>query len=236
MAPRRRSVAPTPASSAPADAAPAAKASKKSTLTPVELLVAAWFALDAFTHICIEGLYLFLALQPGGAERSTNPLAFIWREYGRADRRWMQYADAEVLAVEFPTVLLMGPGALLCLYATLYRTQWKNLAIVLVSWCEIIGGWYTFASCFTNAAYKPELPSPLDTSSPWLFWVLLVFMNVVWVVVPGVLLFDAGSLIVARTAASSTVAPSAKLGTYVVIALFLAAYSVLVPVALLMAQ
>jgi hypothetical protein len=107
-------------------------------LSPAEALVFVWFALDAWTHFVIEGLYLFFALQTGGAEKSLNPLAFVWREYGKADSRWMTYADPDVMAVELPTVLLMGPGALLCAYATFARKDWKHIAIILVSWCEII--------------------------------------------------------------------------------------------------
>ena len=141
----------------------------------------------------------------------------------------------QVLAVEFPTVFLMGPGALFCLWATLRRSTWKNVAIVLVSWCEIIGGWYTFAGPWLNEWLHPGFKSPLDTSSPWLFYVLLVFMNIVWVVVPLILLVDASILIAAR-AAPDAPAPSQPYHTYTLVALFLVAYSILVPVALLMAQ
>jgi alpha-1,2-mannosyltransferase len=207
-----------------------------SHLSSVEMLLCVWFALDAMTHFFIEGLYLFFALQPGGAEKSSNPLALIWREYGRADSRWMKYGDAEVLAVEFPTVLLMGPGALFCLWAIYKRSQWKHISIALVSWCEIIGGWYTFAGPWINEALHPEkYTSPLDTSSPWLFWVLLVFMNIVWVVVPAILLVDA-SILIAHRALPTAEPPSRPYHTYTLIALFLVAYSVLVPVALVLAQ
>ena len=170
MAPSRRAssagVVATRAAAAPSSSAAAAAAQPLLALaaraqaaaglghlTAEEALVFAWFALDAWTHFVIEGLYLFFAVterasaaNSGGAEHSKNPLAFIWREYGRADRRWMTYADPDVMAVELPTVLLMGPGALLCAWATLHRKEWKHVAIILVSWCEIIGGWYTFAS------------------------------------------------------------------------------------------
>ena len=137
----RAAAAPSAAAAAQPLLARAQAAAGLGHLTSEEALVFVWFALDAWTHFVIEGLYLFFALQRGGAERSSSPLAFIWREYGKADSRWMAYADADVMAVELPTVLLMGPGALLCAYATLTRASWKHVAIILVSWCEIIGGW-----------------------------------------------------------------------------------------------
>lgn len=47
-----------------------------------------WFLLDAFTHLSIEALYLYFAtMVPGGAKASSSPLAFIWKEYGKADER-----------------------------------------------------------------------------------------------------------------------------------------------------
>ena len=206
-------------------------------LSYTEAIAAIWFFLDAFTHLFIEGLYLWFAVQHGGAEHSNNPLAFVWREYGRADKRWMHYADVEVLAVEFPTVFLMGPGALLCLYGILRRSAFRDLAIAVVCVVELIGGWYTFAGPWANAYFHPHVPSPLDTSSPWLFYVLLVFMNIVWVIVPGILLWDAGANIIARAAPGSRVRPaSSPFFTYEIIAGLLGAYSVLVPTALLLAQ
>ena len=199
-----------------------------------ELIVMQWFAIDAFTHFFIEGLYIYFAVT-GSAEKSTSPLAFLWREYGRADKRWMTHADAAVMSVEIPTVFLMGPGALLCLYATIKRSNWKHIAIILVSWCEIIGGWYTFAPVWINDLFHPKVPSPLDMSSPWLFWVLLVFMNGVWVIVPLILLYDACVLSIANKSASAP-PPSEKYGTYKAIGATIALYSILVPIALYLAK
>ena len=198
MPPRRNSLAGPSSSAAAAAAAPAAAAAAAASspwaslralaahaqaaaglgkLSPEEALVFAWFALDAWTHFVIEGLYLFFALQTGGAEKSPNPLAFVWREYGKADSRWMTYADPDVMAVELPTVLLMGPGALLCAYATLARKDWKHVAVILVSWCEIIGGWYTFAGPWVKHFLHstPWSDSALKGSAanPYIFWVLL---------------------------------------------------------------
>jgi hypothetical protein len=52
-----------------------------------DALCLAWFALDAFTHLVIEGSYVALALGPTAAA-SKSPFGAIWREYGRADARW----------------------------------------------------------------------------------------------------------------------------------------------------
>lgn len=197
---------------------------------------AVWFSLDAFTHLTIEALYLYFAFT-GGANDSKSPLAFVWREYGRADSRWATPLDPEVVSVELPTVLLMGPGALLCLYAILNRKAWRNLAVAVVCIIEIIGGWYTFAPDWVRV-YAGGATS-LSTADPWLFWVLLVFMNGLWVLVPGILLYDACVRIVdacdkAKTEGSDAVPSGA--GAYWLIAASLVAYSVLIPVALINAK
>lgn len=196
-----------------------------------------WFGLDAFTHLTIELLYLFFAIQPGGARKSSNPLAFVWREYGRADNRWDTYLDPEVMSVELPTVLLMGPGALLCLYGILNRKAWRNIAVAIVCVVELIGGWYTFAPDWIRIWGGGK--TSLSTADPYLFWILLVFMNGLWVVVPAILLYDAYMRIVdacdkAKTEAIETV-PSG-VSSYTLIAALLVSYSVLVPLALLMAD
>ena len=58
-------------------------------------IVFLWLIIDAITHLTIEALYLFFALGPvlgyGPNARDSGPesaLAFIWQEYGKADRRW----------------------------------------------------------------------------------------------------------------------------------------------------
>jgi len=236
-----RSASPKPASSRAVTKASSSSTTSTSFINDFvkfysvdELIVMQWFAIDAFTHFFIEGLYLYFAIT-GSAEKSSSPLAFLWREYGRADKRWMTHADAAVMSVELPTVLLMGPGALLCLYATIYRQNWKHIAFILVCTIELIGGWYTFAPVWINDIFHPEISSPLDMSSPWLFWVLLVFMNGVWVAVPLVLLCDACVLSIKNKGASAP-PPSAQFGTYTAIGATIALYSVLVPIALYLAK
>ena len=63
------------------------------------------------------------------------------------------------MAVELPTVLLMGPFSALCLWATVTRSPWKHVLIILTSWCEIIGGWYT--CMYLLLLNKKTRPPPL---------------------------------------------------------------------------
>jgi len=74
-----------------------------------------------------------------------------------------------------------------------------------------------------------------SAANPYIFWVLLVFMNIVWVIVPAILLFDACALSIQRKPAQAT-PPSAKYHTYALLAATLVAYATLVPTALVLAQ
>ena len=60
-------------------------------------------------------------------------------------------------------------------------------------------------------------------------------MNIVWVIIPFILLYDACVLSIARKGPSAA-PPSAKFGTYTLLAATLVAYATLVPTALYLAQ
>ena len=66
------------------------------------------------------------------------------------------------MAVELPTVLLMGPFAALSMWATVTRSPWKHVLVILTSWCEIIGGWYT---CMYKNRPPPLTHPPTHPSS-----------------------------------------------------------------------
>jgi hypothetical protein len=191
-----------------------------------------WFLIDALTHLFIEGSYMYFAYQPGGAMASTNPLSMIWKEYGKADLRWMTERDPDVLAVEFPTVFLMGPGALFMVYAILNKTSWRHLLCVVVCVIELIGGWYTFAPEWLTGS-----PS-LDTSRFVYLYVYLAFMNLLWVWVPIILLFDSSKRIIqACDISKASSRPNLIDGWWFdVIFYSVALYSVLVPACLLFAR
>ncbi|CAM9460345.1 unnamed protein product, partial [Choristocarpus tenellus] len=60
-------------------------------------LTIAWLLLDGFTHLGIEAGYVWLALTTTAA-KTDSFMAFIWREYARADSR---------LATTFTTIIMI---------------------------------------------------------------------------------------------------------------------------------
>ena len=150
------------------------------------------------------------------------------------------------MSVELPTVLLMGPGALLCLHLVWHRSPARHLAIFAVSLVELIGGWYTFGPEWVRLIFHPNTAVALSSANtdPWLFWILLVFMNGLWVIVPGIIAVDAAvRLLRASDGAEGGARGGARVpppfsgrAAYRLIALLLLAYAILIPVALGLAK
>jgi hypothetical protein len=109
----------------------------------------------------------------GGAEKSTHPLAWIWREYGKADKRWSHGADPGVFSLELITVFLVGPLALLAAWAVKTRQPWRHILQAFICTCELYGGALTFfpewAPCFVPGGQcNPNLSSdPIHVVRAW---------------------------------------------------------------------
>ncbi|KAM8722310.1 emopamil-binding protein-like [Acanthopagrus schlegelii] len=141
-----------------------------------------WLFYDVIVHLTLEGPFVYMSLV-GTVETSEGPLAELWREYGKADSRWL-ISDPTIVSIEILTVVLDSMLALLLIHAVLKDKYYRHWLQVVLSVCELYGGWMTF--CPDWLMGSPHL----DTSS-WLhMWVYLVFFNGIWVVVPVLLLIQ----------------------------------------------
>uniref|UniRef100_A0AAZ3S2A8 EBP like n=1 Tax=Oncorhynchus tshawytscha TaxID=74940 RepID=A0AAZ3S2A8_ONCTS len=92
----------------------------------------------------------------------------VGKEYGKADERWL-HSDPTIVSLELLTVVLDGILALVLVYAIVKDKH------------------YRLFSCFMP--FISILPQP--QTNHWLYlWIYLVFFNGVWVVVPGLLLWQ----------------------------------------------
>ncbi|RDB15246.1 Emopamil-binding protein-like [Hypsizygus marmoreus] len=142
-----------------------------------------WLAFDAMIHFAFEGSFLALSTFGKTVNSSKGPFAEMWRIYAAADFRWGT-ADPTVVSLEILTVLGAGPLACYILYLLAKGDGSRHYWIVVLSTAELYGGWMTF--CPEWLTGSPNL----DTSNPLYLWVYLFFMNVIWVVVPLVLMID----------------------------------------------
>ncbi|KAJ8080428.1 hypothetical protein AAF712_003141 [Marasmius tenuissimus] len=142
-----------------------------------------WLAFDAMIHFSFEGSWLYLSMFGRQVNTSTGPFAEMWKEYTAADFRW-GVADPTVVSLELLTVLGAGPICCYILRLLAKNDPARHYWLVVLSTAELYGGWMTF--CPEWLTGSPNL----DTSNPLYLWVYLVFMNVIWVVIPFWLMAD----------------------------------------------
>ena len=133
------------------------------------------------------------------------------------------------MSMEIMTVLVLGPACVLAAYGTWARRPWRHLATVIISVCELYGGAMTF---FPEWVSLSDYCGNLNTESPLYLYVYLWFMNGLWVLLPLVFLFDSSARIIRACDVAKVEAHDAPLISsthYVVCAVALALYVVLVP-------
>lgn len=108
---------------------------------------------------------------------------YIGKEYSNADKRWGVY-DSGVLSVELGVVLFCIPLCILALIGTLKKKAWRHYVQIVLCAIEIYGGWATFAPEWLTGSPN------LDTESFIHTYVYLFFFNFLWVIVPGILLYQ----------------------------------------------
>mmetsp|Transcript_6061 Transcript_6061/g.10434 ORF Transcript_6061/g.10434 Transcript_6061/m.10434 type:complete len:174 (+) Transcript_6061:123-644(+) len=154
-----------------------------------DTVVLIWFVLDTLTHIVVEGAFVWMSFHSSVASYPrTDILVGAWREYGRVDKRWLN-SDPTVVSVELITFVLDGILCLALMYAIAKRRPWRHPAQIILCVCELYGGYMTWV---------PEwlMGSPnLVTDDKFRAYLYLWFLNAVWVVIPGILLFQSCSVL-----------------------------------------
>uniref|UniRef100_UPI0037E980F0 emopamil-binding protein-like n=1 Tax=Semicossyphus pulcher TaxID=241346 RepID=UPI0037E980F0 len=144
-----------------------------------------WLFYDVIVHLTLEGPFVYMSLG-GTVETSEGPLAELWKEYSKADSRWL-ISDPTIVSIELLTVVLDSLLAVLLIHAILHDKYYRHFLQITLSVCELYGGWMTFAPDWL-------LGSPSLNTSSWLhLWVYLVFFNGLWVLVPVLLLVQSWS-------------------------------------------
>ncbi|KAI4565135.1 emopamil-binding protein-like [Ovis canadensis] len=142
----------------------------------------AWLCFNALVHFAVEGPYVYLSMV-GNITDSDALIASLWKEYGKADARWLNF-DPAIVSVEILMVVLGGSLAVVLIYAIVKEKHYRHFVQITLSVCELYGGWMTFCPDWL-------MGSPNLNTNSWLyFWVYLVFFNGIWVLIPGLLLWQ----------------------------------------------
>ncbi|XP_020920971.1 emopamil-binding protein-like isoform X1 [Sus scrofa] len=83
----------------------------------------AWLCFDALVHFALEGPFVYLSLV-GNITDSDALIASLWKEYGKADARWLT-SDPTIVALEILTVVLDGSLALVLIYAIVKEKYYR---------------------------------------------------------------------------------------------------------------
>ncbi|KAJ1114801.1 hypothetical protein NDU88_003032 [Pleurodeles waltl] len=150
--------------------------------SPTDIWVLVWLFYDAIVHFTLECPFVYFSLT-GTVATSDSILASLWKEYGNADTRWL-HADPTIVSLEILTVVIGGTLALTLIYAIIKDKHYRHFIQITLCVCELYGGWMTFCPDWL-------VGSPSLSTGNWLhLWVYLVFFNGIWVVVPGLLLWQ----------------------------------------------
>jgi len=162
-----------------------------------------WLAFDAMIHFTLEGSFLYYSTFGRTVASSTGALAESWKEYARADYRW-GLADETVVSLELLTVFGAGPLCCLILWQLLRGDPARHYWIVVLSTAELYGGFMTFCPEWLTGNKN------LETSNFLYFWVYLVFMNMLWVVIPLWLMWDSYNFIAGTLRSASKLTKKQK--------------------------
>ncbi|XP_059540561.1 emopamil-binding protein-like isoform X3 [Myotis daubentonii] len=83
----------------------------------------AWLCYDALVHGALEGSFVYLSFM-GNIADSDSFIASLWKEYGKADARWVNF-DPTIVSVEILTVVLDGSLALVLMYAIVTEKYYR---------------------------------------------------------------------------------------------------------------
>eukprot|EP00117_Sycon_ciliatum_P005052 scpid85039/ scgid9160/ Emopamil-binding protein-like; Emopamil-binding-related protein len=153
---------------------------KRFSLSPADGWVIRWLIYDCLTYSLLMIPIVVISLQ-GPLNESDSVFAIVGKDYARADARF-GVSDPCTVAGNLGGVLLSLPLAAAIIYGICQASPWRHVVQVAHCAVELYG-------CFMIFVPEWIIGSPsLNTSDPLLLCFHLVFMNMLWIVIPGALL------------------------------------------------
>ncbi|XP_006876712.1 PREDICTED: 3-beta-hydroxysteroid-Delta(8),Delta(7)-isomerase [Chrysochloris asiatica] len=143
-------------------------------------LTLCWFAVCGFIHLVIEGWF---ALYHKDLLADQAFLSQLWKEYAKGDSRYL-LGDNFIICMETITAWMWGPLSLWVVIAFLRQQSFRFILQLVISVGQIYGDVLYFLSELRDGFQHGELGHPLY------FWFYFVFMNALWLVVPGLIILD----------------------------------------------
>ncbi|KAK1751714.1 Emopamil-binding protein [Echria macrotheca] len=156
-------------------------------MSTADQLCLCWFVLCGLLHCFFEGFWIS---NHQSLATSQSFFAHLWKEYALSDARYM-ISDPFVLTVETLTVYIWGPLSFLTAFiiasGSKKTRKIREILQIIVSVGHLYGVALYFGTC-----YFAEQHTGVSYSRPeWLYyWVYYVGLNILWAIVPTVLLFS----------------------------------------------
>ncbi|KAK2851434.1 hypothetical protein Q5P01_007710 [Channa striata] len=145
-------------------------------------LAVCWFAVCGFIHGIIEGWFsLYYDIIPG----DQSFLSQLWKEYSKGDSRYV-IADNFTVCMETVTAWLWGPFSFWAVFAFLTNKPYRFVLQLIISLGQLYGAVLYFFTEHRDGYAHSEFGHPVY------FWFYFVFMNVLWIVIPLVLILMLG--------------------------------------------
>ncbi|XP_066529248.1 3-beta-hydroxysteroid-Delta(8),Delta(7)-isomerase [Hoplias malabaricus] len=143
-------------------------------------LALCWFTVSGFIHSVIEGWFaLYYPIIPS----DQSFLSQLWKEYSKGDSRYV-IADNFTVCMETVTACLWGPFSLWIVMAFLFNRSYRFVLQLIVSLGQLYGAVLYFYTEHRDGYIHSEYGHPIY------FWFYFVFMNVLWIVIPFILIVD----------------------------------------------
>ncbi|XP_052781270.1 3-beta-hydroxysteroid-Delta(8),Delta(7)-isomerase-like [Mya arenaria] len=148
-----------------------------------------WFVTCGLIHSILEGYFSLYHRTLAGED---TYLAQMWKEYGQGDSRYVS-GETCMVAMESITAWVDGPLCLLTATAFLVpgMSGWRYVLQLAVSICQLYGDTLYFSTEILENFRHSEYGHPLH------FWFYFFFLNMIWIVVPSLNIFDAVRKLVA---------------------------------------
>ncbi|CZT09090.1 related to emopamil-binding protein [Rhynchosporium agropyri] len=165
-----------------------------------------WYVISGLIHLCFEG---YFSLNHTRMAPAQDLFGQLWKEYALSDSRYL-VSDPFVLCMESWTAWVWGPMCLFVAYFIISGNPLRHPLAIIVG----VGQMYGLVLYYATALFDHYYNSAAYSRPEFLyFWVYFFAVNFIWMIVPGLLLFDSVRTIARTFAAYEKLTSASKKGT-----------------------
>ncbi|KAI8869134.1 Emopamil-binding protein [Ramicandelaber brevisporus] len=152
---------------------------RRPALSLAERLAFCWFVLSGTLHLGLESYFIASHRTLAG---DGFILGQVWKEYAISDSRYLS-SDTLLWTIELITVTVVGPLCYLTAHGIAADSPRRHLYQLIVCVLHLYSDVLYFATTILEG-------SPHSDPHPYYFWFYFVFFNVIWIIVPSILLYQ----------------------------------------------